>query len=422
MVILLTGASGFIGSHLARALAERGHEVVCATRGRQAQFCQRQVNADFAHDHDPAAWETRLTGVDAVVNTVGIFQESGEQTFEDLHVKGPMALFKACAQRRIHRVVQLSALGADAQATTPYHLSKKRCDDLLLALIPTAVVAQPSLVFGSDGMSARWFTMLASLPWIPVPAGKQWVQPLHIDDVVKAVVRLLEAPRPHVGKRVALVGPAPLTLRAYLAALRQALSLRPARFVPVPLPLVRLAAWLGSRLGGGLLDEHSWRMLERGNVGSTTATLALLGAPPRPADTFLTPVERPGALTMARLAWLLPCLKLGLAVVWIVTGIVSAWVHPMADSLDLLHRTGVPASLSLLMLYGAAGLDIALGVAVLVAPGRRLWLAQAVLIFFYTAVISWRLPEFWSHPYGPILKNIPMLTVLAMLYTFEERP
>lgn len=421
MIVLLTGASGFIGSHLARALAERGHHVVCATRGRQPEGCQRRVDADFSHDHDPAAWHPRLAGVEAVVNTVGIFQERGEQTFEALHVHGPMALFKACADLGIHRVVQVSALGADDRATTPYHHSKKQCDDQLLALIPEAVVVQPSLVFGADGVSARWFTMMASLPFIPVPAGQQWVQPVHIKDVVAAITRLLEAPEQNTGRRVVLVGPSSLTLRDYLAALRKALGLRPARFLPIPRPLVRMGAWLGSRVRLGLLDEQSWRMLERGNVGSPLGITALLGGYPRPTEKFIPSTERPAALSLARLAWLLPMLKLSMATVWIVTGIVSAWVYPVEDSLALLDRTGVPANWSPLMLYGAAGLDLALGVATLLAPGRRLWLAQAALIAFYTAVISWRLPEFWSHPYGPILKNIPMLAVLAFLYIFEER-
>lgn len=420
MVILLTGASGLIGSHLARALTGRGHEVICATRSRPSDDCHRRIDIDFARDHDPATWLARLSGVDAVINTVGIFQEHGAQTFDSLHVKGPLALFQACAELRIHRVLQVSALGADEQAASPYHLSKKRCDDALLGLIPTAVVLQPSLVFGADGVSARWFTMMASLPCIPVPAGQQWIQPVHIDDVVTAVLHLLETQDP-AGGRVPLTGPVPLTLRDYLAAIRRALGLRPARFLSIPLPLVRTAAWLGGHLRTGMLDPQSWRMLERGNVGSPAAITALLKAAPRPAEAFVSPTERPGALALARLAWMTPLLAFSIASVWIVTGIVSAWVFPEADSLALLDRTGVPPALAPLMLYGAAGLDIALGVATLVRPGRRLWLAQMALIAFYTAVISWRLPEFWAHPYGPLLKNIPMLAVLAFLCLFEER-
>jgi len=92
------------------------------------------------------------------------------------------------------------------------------------------------------------------------------------------------------------------------------------------------------------------------------------------------------------------------------------------DSYELLARTGVPQLLQPLFLYGAAGLDLALGVLTLwPRRSRWLWVVQAGLILFYTVVISLRLPEFWLHPYGPILKNIPMLALLWFLYEMEDR-
>jgi hypothetical protein len=93
------------------------------------------------------------------------------------------------------------------------------------------------------------------------------------------------------------------------------------------------------------------------------------------------------------------------------------------DSYELLARTGVPPSLQPLMLYGAAGLDLLLGVLTLwpLRPRarRRLWAAQALLIAFYTVLITWRLPEFWLHPYGPLSKNLPILAALALLAALE---
>lgn len=362
----------------------------------------------------------RLQGVDAVINAVGIFQERGAQTFEALHVKGPTALFEACARLNLSNVIQVSALGADAQATSAYHLSKRQADDALMARVPQAVVVQPSLIFAPSGTSARWFTMLASLPLIPVPAGQQWVQPVHLDDAVQAIVALLEK-RGHQGRRLALAGPRAISLRTYLAELRQALGLGRARFVPIPAFLVDWGAAMGSWSGRGLLDRQSWQMLKRGNVGDAGAMGELLEREPRPASHFVQPSERAGVRATARLDWLLPILRLSVALVWIVTGVVSAGIYPMADSVALLERTGVPASLGPAMVYGAAGLDLLLGLAVLVRPGKRLWLAQMGLMLFYTVVITWRLPEFWLHPYGPVLKNIPLFAALLVLYVFEER-
>ena len=74
-------------------------------------------------------------------------------------------------------------------------------------------------------------------------------------------------------------------------------------------------------------------------------------------------------------------------------------------------------------LYGAALLDLALGAATLfLRRGRRpLWLMQIGLILGYTALITVWLPEYWLHPYGPVLKNLPMLAAIWMLYAFERK-
>src|SRR5690606_36684396 len=130
------------------------------------------------------------------------------------------------------------------------------------ALPLDAVVAQPSLIFGPSGTSARGFLALATLPLLPLPAGgTQRIQPLHVDDAVAALQRLAETRGDRPGRIVALVGPRPLPLAAYLATLRRALALPPAPQVAVPGPLVALGARIGDHLPDALLDRASWRML-----------------------------------------------------------------------------------------------------------------------------------------------------------------
>jgi len=129
--------------------------------------------------------------------------------------------------------------------------------------------------------------------------------------------------------------------------------------------------------------------------------------------------------TQAQLGWLLPVLRISIALVWIVTGIVSLGLYPVADSYALLARVGITGMFAPLMLYGAALLDLVFGIATLVLQGKRrrrlLWLAQLAVILFYTVIITWRLPEFWLHPYGPLLKNLPMMAGIWLLLELEER-
>jgi len=431
MRILLTGASGFIGQHLLPALLREGHQVVCAVRTprHSADPHLTHVQADFVHDTEKSVWAARLNGeggpVDAVINLVGIFRESGSQTFERLHLETPRALFAACAASpSVRTVVQLSALGADEEANTRYHLSKKAADDYLASLPVHAYIVQPSLVYGKGGASARMFKMLASLPLaLRFGSAPQLVQPVHIDDVVEAILGLLRnrlpLPPGATARRVPLVGPQALPFTDYLAALREALGMGRLRVLPLPGVLARATAKVGRWLPGGLLDEDALRMLDRGNAGDPGPITELLGRAPKPIAQFITDPQ--AERTLAKLDWLLPTLRWSIVAVWLMTAIVSYGLYPVAASYDLLARTGIPPALQPLMLYGAASFDLLLGLGIAFLPRRRpLWLAQLGLIGFYTIVIAWKLPEFLLHPYGPLTKNLPMLAAIWLLYELEE--
>ncbi len=424
MRVLLTGASGFIGRHIAAELQRHGHVVVCAVRvgARAPAGCARVIETDFTMDLEPSSWVEKLRGVDAVINGVGILRERGEQTFASLHERAPCALFDACVIAGIQRVVNISALGADENAHSGYQLSKRRADTHLKSLPLAWTIVQPSLVYGPGGTSARLFTMLASMPCIPVPErGMQQVQPIHIDDLTEAIVTLLESPFTNP-TTVPCVGPAPLALRDFLALLRASMQLPSARFLFMPLSLVRVAARVGTFVPWMLLDSATLHMLMQGNVGDPGPVRALLGRASRSPDRFIEARDAAAVRTSAQLKWLLPPLRWSIAIVWIVTGIVSLGLFPIDQSYQLLHRVGVTPRLAPLFLYGAAGLDLALGFGTLFLRQRRLlWIVQIVLILTYTLIISVWLPEFWAHPYGPLLKNLPMLAAIGLLYTFERQ-
>jgi hypothetical protein len=187
--------------------------------------------------------------------------------------------------------------------------------------------------------------------------------------------------------------------------------------------MMRMAARMAELHPRALLDRASLTMLEMGNTADPAATIALLRRAPRDVAEFIPAEERDSVRYEALLRWLLPTLRLSIATVWIWTGVVSLGLYPREQSLELLAHAGVPASARLLFLYGAAFLDLLFGVATLFMRRRRLlWLAQMMLIIVYSAIISVKLPEFWLHPYGPILKNLPMLAAIYLLYKLEARP
>jgi uncharacterized protein YbjT (DUF2867 family) len=425
MKILLTGATGFIGTRLRDVLLDRGHDVTCASRHKPARG--RWVALDYAQALTPAAWLPHLERMDAVINAVGIFKETKSQRFALVHTRAPCALFEACRTQGVRRVVQVSALGAE-HAQTPFQRSKHVADEFLLRLPIDGVVAQPSLVFGVGGVSSIQFMKLAVLPWIALPGGgEQPVQPVHVDDVAEALCVLVEQPSAgHADPaRIALVGPHPYTLRDYLQALRASMQLPPGRIFRLPDGIAALLARMGDWSHNALFDRASLRMLEQGNVAAPRAMKRLLGRMPRDVPEFVDAATGRLARQAAEIAWLLGLARLSLAFVWLATGVVSLLVFPHAESYALLARVGVDTVLQPILLIGAAALDLALGVLTLAPPAqearrRMLWLAQMVLMLFYMGVIAWRLPEFWSHPFGPLLKNFPMLALLIVLWVRDR--
>jgi len=421
--VLLLGATGFIGRHLLYVLRAAGYAVTCDVRGTEKPLeCDALVHVDYLRDHAESDWLPRLAGIDFVINAVVILRQNDLVSFDAIHIAAPIALFSAAASSGVRKVVQISALGADDHVVSDYHRTKKAADDKLATLQLSWVILQPSLVFGTDGLSAALFTRLAALPVVPLPGqGEQRIQPIHVDDLAAATLRLLET-NEFDGKRIPAVGPRPLTLRQYLDALRHGMGLGKARYLRIPMPLVRASAAIGDKLPGLLLNRESLGMLVRGNIASPAAITAVLGRPPRSAELFIPPPSAPAVANEARLSWLLPLLRATVGMVWIITGIVSLGIYPVADSYDLLARLGLSGAIAATALYGSAALDLVLGFGVFLVKRRKwLWRAQMALIVAYSVIIAIYLPEYWLHPYGPLTKNLPMLAAILMLHEFEDR-
>jgi uncharacterized protein YbjT (DUF2867 family)/uncharacterized membrane protein YphA (DoxX/SURF4 family) len=422
---MVVGATGFIGGRLAQAFFAAGHDVICASRSRSAKlpsWCQRHVPLDYNAMPDTGTLVAALTGVDVVVNAVGILRGTPEQTFESLHVSGPRALFEACATAGVRRVIQISALGADGNAPAHYHRSKHEADRYLMGLAVDWAIVQPSLVYGAGGTSAQLFDTLASMPLIPLPGGgRQRVQPVHIDDLVNAVIKLAESPA-SLRCILPLVGPWPLTLKDFLCQLRGSLGLPPAPTLAVPSPLVSLGARVGDLLPNALLNRESLGMLERGNVGDSEPLAKLLGHRPMAVDRFVLEGRREARRVSAFLTWLLPLLRLGVAAMWLIAGIVSAGLYPTQASEALLRSIGIPASLAPALLWIAVAIDLLLGLLTLLPRRPRwLWSAQILVVLGYTAILTWRLPALWLEPFGPVAKNLPILALLVLLRQLDTR-
>lgn len=123
------------------------------------------------------------------------------------------------------------------------------------------------------------------------------------------------------------------------------------------------------------------------------------------------------ARAFTRLYW---CIRLGIAFIWIWTAYVSWYVHPHADSLELLRKTGITNHTEL-VLAASCLLDLVMGIASCVYARSFVWRSQLLLVAGYTVVIGACLPQFLFDPFGPITKNVAVLGCLAFLALSDRR-
>ncbi len=284
MKILICGASGFVGRHLTDALRGAGHTVIRAVRRPKEQG---DIAVDFLNDNEKEIWLPRLQGIEVVINAVGVLRNSPKYPMQKLHAETPAALFAACAEARVERVVHLSALGVDSGIDVPYFTTKMSAERALFALPAKVLCLRPSVIYGEDGASAQMFRKMAKLPVHVLPMGGiQLLQPVHIDDICLAVAAWLADTNPD-RQIIAAVGSEAVTMRGMLDSYREQMHRRPAWHVALPSAFVKLTAMIGDYIPSSPMCSDTYAMLSAGNTADMAGFRKLLGRTPKSFREFI---------------------------------------------------------------------------------------------------------------------------------------
>ncbi len=409
--IVVVGAAGFVGRHVTMALSDAG-QVVSAPA---------HEDFDIARE-DPAALAAKLAGVEIVVNCAGLVRDARLENLNGVNAEGPRRLARACVLAGVRRLVHVSALGAGANDATRFQRSKGEGE---VALRETeglqVVIVRPSLVLGAGGASGDFFSALAALPIPPRLATGRWrIQPVHVSELAELVVKLaLDANPP---ANVDAVGPAPVTTDELTTSLRAWLGLPSMPSLALPRAILELFAWANEIIEMGPGDRELLVLLERGNTGDPAAITAALGRAPQSfADSLARQPAPTAGVRRAQLYFLQPLLRITLASLWLGTGFVSFGLFPPSEFFVMLGELGLTGPIAEIALFGAAGLNCAVG-AMMLVNWRTARVAQAMfvlLILFSIAALM--LPhEYWLTPFAPVLKNAPIAAALLVLIGMEK--
>ena len=239
MKIAVTGATGFVGSHLVPQLVAGGHDVIAISRsGRRLPDWGEAVTPQ-AVDVTTGDLDRALDGADAVVHLVAIPRESGGRRFEDVNVTGTRRVVAAAERAGVRRLVHQSVLGATDDRRHAYLSSKWRAEEAVRASAVDWVILRPSLLFGpGDGFfrlvrtTLRWWS-----PGIVIVPGRgdTRFQPLSVDDMAVAIERAVVDPE-RAGTTLELGGPRWMTYREILDAVMGATGMHRWKLgMPVPL-------------------------------------------------------------------------------------------------------------------------------------------------------------------------------------------
>lgn len=296
-LVTVFGGSGFIGRHVVRALAKRGYRVRVACRRTNLAYRSPlmgdvgQVEVMQANLRVASSVARAVEGAEACVNLVGVLQERGRQRFMSLHGQGARNVAEAAARAGIRRLVQVSAIGADASSPSRYARTKALGEAAAREAVPSAVVLRPSVVFGAeDDLFNRFARMALVSPVLPLPGGGGTrFQPVFVGDVASAVAACLDDPST-AGRTFELGGPEIYSFKE-LMQLTLAQIQRQRILLPLPWPAARLVGLLGdlaAPLIAPPLTADQVALLRSDNVADPSVPgLAALGVRPTAVEAIV---------------------------------------------------------------------------------------------------------------------------------------
>src|SRR5688572_13906273 len=269
MKIAITGGTGFIGKHLARDLAGRGHQVVVISRGLytrdSGEAFPENVTFVTASVTDTDQLRQAFAGCDAIAHCAGTSQEDGRQTFQQVHVEGARSAVIAAQQAGIKKFVLVSYLHVRPDIRSAYHTTKWEGEEIVRKSGLNYTILKAGLVYGpGDHLLNNLGHLLRKLPvFALVGLRERTVRLIAVQDLVDVIrVALLEERL--TGQTVAVIGPEEIPFRVAVSRIAKTMGKPFLLILPFPVTFHRLLAWVSGKMPKPLIAASQVQMLADG--------------------------------------------------------------------------------------------------------------------------------------------------------------
>jgi NADH dehydrogenase len=323
MHVFLTGATGFVGHYVLRALLDRGHTVRCLLRPNStdkldvdaetvevdssqetvvrelegentagANVTAAPVEIVYGDVTDLATIQGDMRGCDAVVHLVGIIEENRPKgvTFERIHVRGTRTVVEEAKAAGVPRFIHMSANGAREDGTSAYQTTKWRAEEIVRAAgFEGHVIFRPSIVFGDPGPDRVEFasrladTLIDPFPVLPILGDGQYeLQPVHVTTVAEAFAAAVEMAVPEEGVSYCVAGHERVTFDETVDRITRGMGKRPKPKVHQPMWLAKALVGTAGEVGLLPISPAQFKMLIEGNTCDASDFWATFDVPDVP--------------------------------------------------------------------------------------------------------------------------------------------
>ncbi|MEW6408929.1 MAG: complex I NDUFA9 subunit family protein [Nitrospirota bacterium] len=226
-MILVTGATGFVGGHLIKRLIAEGYKIRCLVRdpSKASMIISAGAEPVTGDISEPESLKEAVSGVEKVIHLVGIIQEGKGFTFKSVHVDGTKNLIEVSKNGGVRFFYYQSALGASKDGKTEYFRTKWEAEEIVQGSGLSYTIFRPSIIYGaSDKFTLKLMDILRKTPVMPIfGSGDSLLQPIYIDDLITCIIKVLEDQQYH-NRIFEIGGPEHITYEDIVNAIQQAIG------------------------------------------------------------------------------------------------------------------------------------------------------------------------------------------------------